>query len=146
MAINELWIPVISEGVKWAIEKARSKKSLSVKVSELEEEVRHLTECNEALYQYCQLITKAILDHLQSTNSCSVNAGTIIYIGSSDSDIITNTLPAIPLIGSNTEVKDPVPKEESFIDVSTIFDGIEEDIEEKRKLRPSERGLDYDNP
>ncbi len=146
MAINELWVPVIVEGVKWVIEKARSKKSLSVKVSELEEEVRHLTECNQALYQYCQLITKAILDHLQTTNSCSVNAGKIIYIGSNDSDSITTILPAIPLISPSTEVKDPIPKEEKFLDVSTIFDGIEEDIEERRKLRPSERGLDYDNP
>lgn len=138
MAFDEKWIPAILQGAEWLMEKIKSRKTLSVKVSELENEVKKLTEGNQALYQCFQMITLAILSRVQNEPGISIDAGTIIYVKSDNGTVNMTPLPD----NSSHSKKKPLhldSGEENTVDVSKIFDGVDEEILRKKAFRPSER-------
>lgn len=140
MAINESWIPAILQGVDWAVEKIKTKKSLSVKVSELQEEVHKLTESNQALSNNIDEITKAILFEFQNKQGYSINGETIVYIGSNSGNINTVTHTEIPLIPTKQVIQsESDSKKGENINAAGIFDGIDAEILREKEHRPSER-------
>lgn len=138
MAINAQWIPIISESLSWVSNKlAPSKKELNIKISDLEQQVQLLTAGNAALTRNLNLILQAILNQLQFSNSFVVNADTICFVGKNTGIISMEK----SFIVSEKDFKDTAQSERKGgkLDVSKIFDGLDEEIAHTRISRPSDR-------
>ena len=138
MAINAQWIPIISESLSWVNNKiGPSKKELRIKVSDLEQQVQLLTAGNAALTRNLNLIIQAILNQLQFSNSVIVNADTICLVGKNTGIISTEK----NFIVSEKNFNDATQSERKGgkLDVSKIFDGVDEEIARTRISRPSDR-------
>lgn len=127
MEVKEQWIPIITEAVKWVSKEIKpSKKELQLRISDLEEEVKRLSYGNYALFNNIDQIVSIIVSQLKSEQKYIINADKIIYIDGKNEQI-------------NIEKDD---KKDNFEDencISSIFDGMDEEIKQCRLLRPSER-------
>lgn len=137
MAINEQWLPIISEGISWVREKiGPSKKELKIQVSDLEKQVQTLTSGNTVLANNLGLITQAILKQLKSESSFTINADTIVFIGENTGSVDISK----PVISGNSISGDVIAKKQVVeFDVSKIFDGLDEEIAHSRTTKPSDR-------
>lgn len=138
MAINAQWIPIISESLSWVSSKlVPSKKELNIKISDLEQQVQLLTAGNAALTRNLNLILQAILNQLQFSNSFVVNADTICFVGKNTGIISMEK----NFIVSEKDFKGTTQSERKGgkLDVSKIFDGLDEEIAHTRISRPSDR-------
>ena len=137
MAINEQWLPIISEGISWVREKiGPSKKELKIQVSDLEKQVQTLTAGNTVLANNLGLITQAILKQLKSESRFTINADTIVFIGENTGSVDISK----PVISGNSISGDVIAKKQVVeFDVSKIFDGLDEEIAHSRTTKPSDR-------
>lgn len=137
MAINEQWLPIISEGISWVREKiGPSKKELKIQVSELEKQVQTLASGNTVLANCIGLITQAILKQLRSESSFTINADAIIFIGQNNGSVDISER----AISGNSISSDIIAKKQvKEFDVSKIFDGLDEEIAHSRTTKPNER-------
>lgn len=137
MAINEQWLPIISEGISWVKEKlGPSKKELKIQVSDLEKEVQTLVSGNTVLVNNLGLIIQAILNQLRTESNYYINADTIIFIGENTGSVDVTK----PIIFGSSISGDVVSKNQGGkIDISKIFDGLDEEIAHSRATKPSDR-------
>ena len=137
MAINEQWLPIISEGISWVRELiGPSKKELKIQISDLEKQVETLTAGNTVLANNFGLITQAILKQLKTESSFTINSDTIVFIGENTGSVDISK----PVISGNSISGDVVAKKQVVeFDVSKIFDGIDEEIAHSRTTKPSDR-------
>lgn len=137
MAISEKWIPIITEGVSWVKNNlGSSKRELKVKISDLEKQVQTLVSGNIALTNCLELIVQAILKQLEMDRNYSINADTIILVGENTGSInVTKSM-----ISNSYMFGDVVEKKQvAEIDVSKIFDGLDEEIAHSRATKQSDR-------
>lgn len=88
MAINEQWLPVVTEVVTWVKNNfGPSKKELKMQISDLEKQVRTLADGNAAVINNMSLIIQAILSQIKSDNGFAVNADTIVLVGENTGSI-----------------------------------------------------------
>lgn len=141
MAINEQWLPIISEGIKWVGNKfsklGPSKKELYMKVSDLEQQVRVLTAGNVALTSSLDLIIQAILNRLESSNDFTINAETICFVGENSGSI--NTGNSFTVSETSFEDINQIEGMDERFDVSKIFNGVDEEIAHTKIARSSDR-------
>ena len=137
MAINEQWLPIISEGISWVRELiGPSKKELKIQISDLEKQVETLTAGNTVLANNFGLITQAILKQLKTESSFTINSDTIVFIGENTGAVDISK----PVISGNSISGDVVAKKQVVeFDVSKIFDGLDEEIAHSRTTKPSDR-------
>ena len=137
MAINEQWLPIISEGISWVKEKlGPSKKELKIQVSDLEKQVQALVSGNTVLVNNLGLIIQAILNQLRTESNYCINADTIIFIGENTGPVdVTKPIISGSSISGNVVSRNQGEK----IDVSKIFDGLDEEIAHSRATKPSDR-------
>lgn len=137
MAINEQWLPIISEGISWVRELiGPSKKELKIQISDLEKQVETLTAGNTVLANNFGLITQAILKQLKTESSFTINSDTIVFIGENTGSVDISK----PVISGNSISGDVVAKKQVVeFDVSKIFDGLDEEIAHSRTTKPSDR-------
>lgn len=139
MAISEQWVPIIGQAIKWIADRiGQPRKKLNVEISELEKQVKELTEGNQSMREYCDMITQAVLTELKDNKNYSVTAETIVYVGTNYGNVNTaaHIDNSLLLNRQDAAIEANVDGE---IDVSKIFDGIDEEIAESRQFRPSER-------
>lgn len=137
MAINEQWLPIISEGISWVKEKlGPSKKELKIRVSDLEKQVQALASGNTVLVNNLGLIIQAVLKQLRTDGNYYINADTIIFIGENKGSFdVTKSV-----ISSSSISGDVVSKKQvEEFDVSKIFDGLDQEISHSRATKPSDR-------
>ncbi len=137
MAINEQWLPIISEGISWVKEKlGPSKKELKIQVSDLEKEVQALVSGNTVLVNNLGLIIQAILNQLRTESNYCINTDTIIFIGENTGSVNVTK----PIISRSSISGDVVSRNQGEkIDISKIFDGLDEEIAHSRATKPSDR-------
>lgn len=137
MAINEQWLPIISEGISWVRELiGPSKKELKIQISDLEKQIETLTAGNTVLANNFGLITQAILKQLKTESSFTINSDTIVFIGENTGSVDISK----PVISGNSISGDVIAKKQVVeFDVSKIFDGIDEEIAHSRTTKPSDR-------
>ena len=137
MAINEQWLPIISEGISWVKEKlGPSKKELKIQVSDLEKQVQALVSGNTVLVNNLGLIIQAILNQLRTESNYCINADTIIFIGANTGSVDVTK----PIISGSSISGDVVSRNQGEkIDISKIFDGLDEEIAHSRATKPSDR-------
>lgn len=137
MAINEQWLPIISEGISWVKEKlGPSKKELKIQVSDLEKQVQALVSGNTILVNNLGLIIQAILNQLRTESNYCINADTIIFIGENTGSVDVTK----PIISGSSISGDVVSRNQGEkIDISKIFDGLDEEIAHSRATKPSDR-------
>lgn len=88
MAINEQWLPVVTEVVTWVKNNfGSSKKELKMQISDLDKQVRTLADGNAAIINNMSLIIQAILSQIKSDNGFAVNADTIVLVGENTGSI-----------------------------------------------------------
>ena len=121
MAINEQWLPIISEGISWVRELiGPSKKELKIQISDLEKQIETLTAGNTVLANNFGLITQAILKQLKTESSFTINSDTIVFIGENTGSVDISK----PVISGNSISGDVIAKKQVVeFDVSKIFDG-----------------------
>ena len=137
MAINEQWLPIISEGISWVKEKlGPSKKELKIQVSDLEKQVQALVSGNTVLVNNLGLIIQAILNQLRTESNYCINTDTIIFIGENTGSVNVTK----PIISRSSISGDVVSRNQGEkIDISKIFDGLDEEIAHSRATKPSDR-------
>ena len=137
MAINEQWLPIISEGISWVRELiGPSKKELKIQISDLEKQIETLTAGKTVLANNFGLITQAILKQLKTESSFTINSDTIVFIGENTGSVDISK----PVISGNSISGDVIAKKQVVeFDVSKIFDGIDEEIAHSRTTKPSDR-------
>lgn len=130
MEINEQWLPIIVEAVKWAKDKMKLTKSdLQLKVSDLEEQVKILSYGNKSLSNDIDHIMSIIKDQLSSGGQYKIYADTIIQIVGNNGQMHIEKDDKISNILCNNDEKH----------IEAIFDNIDEEIKECKLMRPSER-------
>ena len=135
MAIDEQWIPVIREVILWVKEKlGPSNKELKMQISDLEKQVQALSAGNTTLVYNQRLIIEAVLNHLKSDNSYTINADTIVFVGENMGSFDFTK----PIITDSYILGDVATKKVEF-DVSKIFEGVDEEIALSRATKPSDR-------
>lgn len=138
MAINAQWLPIISESVSWVNNRlGPSKKELNVKISDLEQQVQSLAAGNVVLMSNMNLIIQAILNQLQSSNSFIINADSICLVGKNTG--VINVEKSLSITEKRLKDTSLEIREEEKLDVSKIFDGVDEEIAHTRIARPSNR-------
>lgn len=138
MAINAQWIPIISEGISWVSNQfGPSKKELIVKVSDLEQQVQSLVAENVRLTSNMNLIVQAILNQLQASNNFIINADSICLVGKNTG--IINTEKSFAIAPTNFKGISQGDRKEEKLDVSKIFDGVDEEIAHTRITQPSNK-------
>lgn len=137
MAISEKWLPIISEGVSWVKENlGPSKKELKIRISDLENQVQTLVSGNAVLVNNLELIMQAILKQLKTDCNYTINVDTIILVGENTGTVDISK----PVISNSYISSDVVAKKQvAEIDVSKIFDGLDEKIAHSRATKPSDR-------
>ena len=131
MAINESWLPVISEALTWVREKTGpSKKELKIKVSDLEAQVKTLASGNAELLMNMNTIVQAILTQLATTEGCYINAETVILVGENKGSLGFTRNAISRNIGNNQ-----LANSESV----SIFGNADEEIERARRALPGRR-------
>lgn len=104
MAINEMWLPIISTVVAWAKENmGPSKKELKIQVEDLQKQVATLAQGNVAVMDNMSLIIRAILSELRCENQYVINVDQMVYVGSNN--------------GSVSPISNMVNHEEKSIDI-----------------------------
>lgn len=130
MEINEIWIPIIEEAVKWVKNKMKpTKRELQLKVSDLEEQVKILSYGNKSLSNNIENIMSIIIALLKSDDQYRINADTIIQVieNSGQVHIVKEDKTNNILSRDNKQY------------IGSIFDNMDEEIEECKLIRPSER-------
>lgn len=128
--MDEMYVPIIAEGVKWVKENlGPSKKTLKIKIADLEEQVKILSYGNQALIESIGQIVPLILEHLKAEGHYTVNANTIIQINENQGQVtVAQAIQTNQLSAQSAATFNP----------STIFDGVDEEILHARLKRPSE--------
>lgn len=126
MDINEQWVPIIFEGIKWVKEKMKpTKKELKLKVSDLEEQVKILSYGNQVLINNIDKIVSIIISQLETEGHYIINADTIIQIKENSGQVYVSANNKI----CNTRRKNTY----------SIFDNMDEEIIQCKLTYPSER-------
>ena len=136
MAINESWLPVISEALTWVREKTGpSKKELKIKVSDLEAQVKTLASGNAELLMNMTTIVQAILTQLATTEGCYINAETVILVGENKGSLgFTRNAISGDTVSRNIG-NNQLANSESV----SIFGNADEEIERARRALPGRR-------
>lgn len=139
MAINEQWLPIIGTGLSWIKDNlGPSKKELSMKISELEKQIEKLTASNALSTSQARLITQAILSQLRAENSFTINADTIVFVGTNNGTVKTAN-PVIKDSNVQGNIVDQHQETEAKFDITKIFDGLDEEIAHARMQKPNNR-------
>ncbi len=137
MAINSQWIPIISESISWINNQfGPSKKELQLKISDLERQVEFLAKGNSTLIENLNSIIQAILLKLNSSNEYIINSD-YIYIGENIGNMKTEKDSASDYRHVDNTSQSRQKKEE--LDVSKIFDGVDEEISHTRLTNPNHK-------
>lgn len=135
MAIDAQWIPIISESISWVSNKlGPSNKKLNMRISDLEQQVQLLTAENGVLMSNLSLIIQAILNQLQASNNFIINADAIYLVGENAGTIKTET--SFIVAEENFRVAGQGKQKGGKLDVSKIFDRVDEEIAHTRVSRP----------
>lgn len=130
MEINEQWIPIITEAVKWVRDKTKpTKKELQLKISDLEEQVKILSYGNKLLSTNIEHIMSIIIAQLKSDEQYKINADTIIQIKGNSGEV--------HIMKENKTNNILWSDDKQYIEA--IFDNMDEEIKECKLMRPSER-------
>lgn len=129
MEMQEQWIPIIAEAVKWVKDKTKpSKKELQLKVSKLEEQVKILSYGNKSLSDSIEHIMSIVIAQLQLDGQYTISADTIIHVvgNSGQVNIVKEDKTNNTLYSGDKQC------------IETIFDNMDEEIIECKLMRPSE--------
>lgn len=131
MDINEQIFPIVAKGIQWVREKmGTSKKNLEIKISELENQVNILSYGNKIYQEHIALITSIILEKLTQGGEYGVKADTLIQINENAGNV------QIVKNREHNQIIDKIKDDNK----RTIFDNMDEEIQQCKLLYPSERG------
>lgn len=130
MELNEQWLPIIMECLKWVKAKMKpTKNELKLRISDLEEQVKSLSYGNQLINNNIELIMSIIIAQLKSEGQYTINADTIIHISGNNGQVNIIKDDKVNNILCNVNKNS----------LGHIFDDIDEEIKLCKLMRPSER-------